>query len=215
MSDTLPELSLADFRTRLGPALGGDAVLPSRVVARAHAHYEQLRRWNAVHGLVGRNEGPEIVERHYAEALAARSLFDGRTQVLDIGSGGGFPGLLLATLDQEVTLVESRGKKAAFLRTAASQMGVEVTVLAERLDVPLPASLPEHVDHITLRAVRLEPRVWQALAARYDRARALVWAGPTAPALPAPWAPVTDIALPSGGGRRIAVYRVASNRDGI
>lgn len=186
----------------------GHSVAPT-LASRLAGHYDELRRWNRVHGLVGRNEGDGFVERHYAESLAALCDLEGRHRLLDIGSGGGFPGLVLAAArpDLDVCLVESRGKKAAFLRSAAERMGLDVTCLALRLERDLPAELPDQVDSLSLRAVKLPQPVWHSLASRYGPGvRALVWAGRTDPELPEVWQPLAARQLPSGGGRRLLAY---------
>ena len=86
-----------------------------------HAHYEELARWNSVVSLVGPAFSGEIFERHYAESLAALPLLPaGPFRLLDLGSGAGFPGLVLAAArpDCEVVLVEARERKWAFLQSA-------------------------------------------------------------------------------------------------
>lgn len=207
MRADLPSLEPQKLLSRLERSLG--TPVDAAVAARLSSHYAELRRWNRVHGLVGRNEAEDFVERHYAESLLGANYLDDRRRLLDIGSGGGFPGLVLAAArpDLDVWLVESRGKKAAFLRATAETMGLQATCLSCRVDRPLPAELPEQVDSISLRAVKLSLPVWQSLASRYGSGvSALVWAGPTDPELPEVWQLQHEQLLPSGGGRRLLVY---------
>ena len=203
MKPELPDLTEDDFGRRLREAYGEP--LDSDQIGRIYAHFRSLRRWDRVHGLVGRNEGDRVVERHYAEALAGRRWLQEAKGVLDIGSGGGFPGLILAAVvDAHFTLVESRSKKAAFLRMTAGQMGRDVTCLEDWLAVPLPESLPDAVDSVALRAVKLPAPVWTALAEKYGpETQALVWSGETPPELPESWALSDEIPLPSGGARKL------------
>lgn len=78
-----------------------------------------LQRWNRVTNLTSIRSEVEIVQRHFGESLfAAAAVATSATDLLDIGSGAGFPGLPIALVrpDTRVTLAESQGKKAAFLR---------------------------------------------------------------------------------------------------
>ncbi len=81
-----------------------------------------LARWNKQTNLTSINDPEEVVTRHFGESLfAARHLFPHlgvNRQVVDIGAGAGFPGLPLKIYDQSIslTLVESKNKKATFLR---------------------------------------------------------------------------------------------------
>lgn len=84
-------------------------------------------------------EPDRAVEVHIADSLAALDLATVRTagRIADLGSGGGFPGLVLAIArpEAEVTLVESVGKKAAFLARAAEDLGLpQVTVVPRRAE---------------------------------------------------------------------------------
>ena len=200
MRGRLPDLSgRAEMVDRLRRSLGPEADLPADLVERLLVHYRSLRRWNPVHGLIGRNEGEHIVARHYAESLVALPWLNPADAILDIGSGGGFPGLILAAAGMQAVLVESRAKKAAFLRATADAMGCSVTILEHRLGLPLSADLPETVDCVALRAVRLDTAVWEALAERYGPGlRALIWSGPSDPGLPMPWRCIGERSLPSG-----------------
>jgi 16S rRNA (guanine527-N7)-methyltransferase len=132
-----------------------------------------LLRWNARINLTAIREPEEIVTRHFGESLfSARHLFPGGVgpglrsgeagqgsdegiDLIDLGSGAGFPGLpiKLWVPDLRITLIESNQKKSTFLREvtrALTLMNVDV-VSARAEDFPTPASV------VTLRAVeRLE-----------------------------------------------------------
>ena len=79
-------------------------------------------------GFLGPNEGQRVVSRHLLEsaALIPYLLPDG--PVVDVGSGAGLPGLVLAALGREVVLVESQARRAGFLRRASSEIDVDVDV---------------------------------------------------------------------------------------
>jgi len=102
---------------------------------------ESLFRTSAHTNLVARNDLPEIVDKHVAPSVVpllaeeVRALPEG-TRVLDIGSGGGFPGAVLAGVrpSWDLTLVESIRKKAKFLADSTASWG-NVHVRAERAEM--------------------------------------------------------------------------------
>ena len=105
--------------------------------AEALARYlGEIRRWNRVHNLTAIT-GPEaMIRRHVIESLALRPLLAGK-RVADVGSGAGVPGIPLAIAepDRRFTLIESRGKRAAFLRHVQGVLGlVNVDVRHRRVE---------------------------------------------------------------------------------
>jgi 16S rRNA (guanine527-N7)-methyltransferase len=130
--DQLPELPLAYERALdrglevLGLSLGAEA---RQAIA---GHVRLLLAWNAAINLTAITDPEAVATRHVIDSLtAARSLVESES-LLDLGSGGGFPGLpLAATLPAaRVTLVDSVAKKAAFLEAAVAGAG-----LADRVSV--------------------------------------------------------------------------------
>ena len=100
-----------------------------------------LRAWNPKINLVSKQTLADLETRHFADSAQLLELAPpDATTWADLGSGGGFPGLVVAILAAEqrpalrVTLVESDQRKAVFLRTVAQRTGVPVTVLAERVE---------------------------------------------------------------------------------
>ena len=89
-------------------------------------HLELLRRWNARKPLTAESELPAMLVRHVLDSLVLRPFLNGR-RVLDVGSGGGFPGLPLAILEPERDwmLLDRRKWSAEFLRYAAGQLKLE------------------------------------------------------------------------------------------
>jgi len=122
-------------------------------------HLDLLLRWNQRVNLTAVRQPDEIVQRHFGESFfAARNLFSAewRGTVVDLGSGGGFPGVPIAIFAHaaKVTLIESNGKKAAFLRELTRTLNVaNVDVYAGRAEDWLRAPRPERVNVVTLRAV--------------------------------------------------------------
>lgn len=95
-----------------------------------------LEQWNRVHNLTGLRDREQLIERHLIESLALRDLVRGPAAA-DLGSGGGLPGvpLAIALPDVAFTLIESRRKRASFLRHVATTLGLpNVTVAHARAE---------------------------------------------------------------------------------
>lgn len=103
---------------------------------RLTAYETVLRKWQPRINLVGPSTLPDLWRRHFLDSAQLFPLLPEATRVLvDLGSGAGFPGLVLAILGvPEVHLVESDSRKAAFLREAARVAGVTVTVHNKRIE---------------------------------------------------------------------------------
>ena len=87
-----------------------------------------LVRWQKAINLVGRATIEDVWIRHVLDSAQLKPLIpDSAKTLADLGSGAGFPGLVVAALrpDLEVTLIESDARKAAFLGEAARRMGLE------------------------------------------------------------------------------------------
>jgi 16S rRNA (guanine527-N7)-methyltransferase len=121
-------------------------------------YLELLLRWNARMNLTAIRDEAGILSRHFVESIAcAQALPTGIATLLDFGSGAGFPGIPIALCRPEmvVTLAESQGKKAAFLREAVRVLGLSSAIHAGRAE-----TLPLRFDCVTLRAVdRMEEAV--------------------------------------------------------
>jgi len=116
----------------------------------------ELERWQRAKNLVSTATLDEVWTRHIADSL---QLFDHAPEArrwLDLGSGGGFPGLVLgirlAEVGGHIDLVESNARKCAFLRHAARLTGAAVTVHAARIEDAMPQFLGK-VDVVTARAL--------------------------------------------------------------
>ncbi|MGB6117055.1 MAG: 16S rRNA (guanine(527)-N(7))-methyltransferase RsmG [Mesorhizobium sp.] len=99
----------------------------------------EFRRWNARINLAAESTLPELWSRHILDSAQLLPLARGQLAWLDLGSGGGFPGAIMAILLAEtpgsgVTLVESNRKKAAFLQTVLAQNKAPARVVALRID---------------------------------------------------------------------------------
>ncbi len=103
---------------------------------RLTAYEAVLRKWQPKINLVGPSTLPDLWRRHFLDSAQLLPLLpEGARVLVDLGSGAGFPGLVLAILGvPEVHLVESDSRKAAFLREAARVAGVSVTVHNKRIE---------------------------------------------------------------------------------
>jgi 16S rRNA (guanine527-N7)-methyltransferase len=167
------------MRELLAPYVASFAV-PPELYARLNVYLDLLLRWNSRTNLTAVRDAEEIVTRHFGESLFAGVELSGRlaegATVLDIGSGAGFPGLPIQLLlpRLRMTLAESQGKKAAFLREAVRVLGVAVEVWPLRVEE---MAADRRFGAVTLRAVdrmdralveaerRLMPGGWLAVLA--------------------------------------------------
>ncbi|MGB9604329.1 MAG: 16S rRNA (guanine(527)-N(7))-methyltransferase RsmG [Bryobacteraceae bacterium] len=112
---------MSEFGRELCSAFACIGELDLGVVARLEQHYTLLLRWNRVLNLTRVTVLREAVRRHYCESLLlAKWLPDSTRSVLDVGSGAGFPGVVVAAYRPgvRVVLAERRRRKAAFLKEA-------------------------------------------------------------------------------------------------
>ena len=124
------------FAQLLRQGVAGIVELSPGQVEVLETHYQLLVRWNRTVNLTSIKRMEEAVERHYCESLfLGAHLPQGRFRIVDIGSGAGFPGFPVAVLRPEcsVTLIESRQRKAVFLREASRNLP-NVRVLARRAE---------------------------------------------------------------------------------
>ncbi len=107
------------------------------------------------HNLLSPRGLEELESRHFPEALDFATSLPAGPRLLDIGSGGGLPGLVIAIArpDLEVHLLEATGKKAHFLSEASADMDVPVTVHHGRAEELATGALAGGFDLVTARAV--------------------------------------------------------------
>lgn len=115
---------------------------------------ETLERWQKAINLIGRSTVADIWARHIADSAQLTPLIpDSAKTLADLGSGGGFPGLVIAALrpDLEITLIEADARKAAFLGEAARRM--ELARLPRIVIGRIEAVAPVEADVVTARAL--------------------------------------------------------------
>lgn len=118
---------------------------------------EILKQWQSVTHLVSANELPLIWNRHILDSIQLiRFLSKDTRQILDFGSGGGFPGVVLALLGNDfkwsVLLVESNARKVAFLRHVSRETDIPFDVIHSRVE-DLELSRINFPQYVTARAV--------------------------------------------------------------
>lgn len=115
-----------------------------------------LEKWTPRINLISKSTIPQIWTRHIQDSLQVYRMGPERfDHWVDLGSGGGFPGLVIAILAAEnqdqkrVSLVESDARKSAFLRTVLRETGVSAHVFCERIEV----LAPQKADVLSARAL--------------------------------------------------------------
>lgn len=152
----MPPYSPEDFASELNvsretfsrPALN----VSRETLGRLKLYVGLLQDWNSRHNLVSAASLEDVWRRHVLDsAQLVRLLPAGARTLVDLGSGAGFPGLILALLLEDelsVTLIEATAKKARFLTEVATRTGVAVQILHGRIEETPPAIF----DVITARA---------------------------------------------------------------
>ena len=110
--------------------------LPDGAEQKLLAHLALLDKWNRVYNLTAVRDAERMVSHHLLDSLAAVPYFLGES-VLDVGSGGGLPGIPLAIArpDVQVTLIDSIAKKTAFLLQAKAELGLaNLNVVTSRVE---------------------------------------------------------------------------------
>jgi 16S rRNA (guanine527-N7)-methyltransferase len=122
------------LRARLDAGLVGlRQPLPESTVGALLDYVALLSRWNAAYNLTAVRDPAEMITRHLVDSLAIVPYVTGET-LADLGSGAGLPGIVLAIVapERKVTVVDSNGKKARFLREAARSLKLANVSVAEK-----------------------------------------------------------------------------------
>ena len=133
----------------------GRLVVSRETFDRLKTFESSIVKWNPKINLVSKSSLADVWTRHIVDSVQVWEAARVGTNWFDLGSGGGFPGLFIAALMAEhspggkVTLVESDKRKSAFLRSAAREMSLDVTVISERIEsIP-----PAQADVLSARAL--------------------------------------------------------------
>lgn len=136
-------------------ALGLGAALANPLLA----YLALLQRWNQTYNLTAIRDPHEMLVKHLLDSLAMHAHLEGIDTLADLGTGAGLPGIPLAIVlpQLQVTLVESNGKKARFLREVVRQLQLGNVKVAESRIEALDA--PGQFDAITARALATLPLI--------------------------------------------------------
>ena len=179
-------LSLRPALAEVCQALG--LAIEDTALDRLLAYLALLQRWNATYNLTAVRDPAEMLTQHLADCLAVvgplrRQLGAAASRrLLDVGSGGGLPGVVLAVLEPAwaVTCVDTVGKKAAFIRQVAVELGLRnlsaehARVEALKLppfDLITSRAFASLADFVSLTGHLLAPAgVWAAMKGRTPEA---------------------------------------------
>ena len=144
------QISTRDIDSAITAA--GLKALSAEASDRLIAYLHLLVRWNSRLNLTAVREPLEIIHRHLIESIQCAQSLPPAAALLDFGSGAGLPGIPIAIVrpDIRVTLGESQGKKAAFLREAVRVLSLPSEVYDGRIENMPPGRV---FDVVTLRAV--------------------------------------------------------------
>jgi 16S rRNA (guanine527-N7)-methyltransferase len=205
---TLPATRIAEL---LQPFLDTDQLTDNNnLIGQLEAYLDLLVRWNARTNLTAIRDPEQMVTRHFGESLFTAQALSPRltsgATLLDFGSGAGFPGLPIQLYrpDLKVTLAESQGKKASFLREAIRTLNLTTEVWSSRVEA-MPAG--KTFDCVTLRAVDNMEAALPAAASRASTPGCIaILAGsePTPP--PTPTTPET-LPLPKSTQTFLYLYK--------
>lgn len=180
-----------DFQTRLARrATKSGLFLTDELSARLTAYYELLARWNRKINLTALDDPDEAIDRLLLEpVVAARHFRSPDLRLLDVGSGGGSPAIpmKLAAPGMQLTMVEVKARKSAFLREAVRHLSLtNTTVETSRYEELLARpELLETFDVVSMRAVRVEARVLGTLQAFLKPGGSIfLFRGPSGPPAP-------------------------------
>lgn len=136
--------------------MSADLNVSRETIERLKIFDATLRKWNPRINLVSKSTIPDLWSRHILDSIQVFEATEQQTgHWVDIGSGGGLPGVIVAICAAEkapelnVTLIESDQRKSAFLRTAARECGVKINVISERIE----AAEPQFADVLSARAL--------------------------------------------------------------
>ncbi|MCU6434349.1 16S rRNA (guanine(527)-N(7))-methyltransferase RsmG [Undibacterium sp. Jales W-56] len=116
------------------------------------AYLALLSKWNSVYNLTSIRDPREMVRQHVLDSLSAAPAFKNARNVLDVGAGGGLPGMILAIAypDIRISMIDTVSKKTAFLNQAKTELGLRnVTVYTNHVES---LQVVDKFDVITSRA---------------------------------------------------------------
>lgn len=147
-------------------------------------YHAMLLDWNTRMDLTAVLTTAEMIDRHYVDSASplAYGMIPPNAQIIDVGTGAGFPGIPLAILrgDVQVTLLDALQKRCAFLQAVVTELSLPCTVLHKRAeDAGRDATLREGFDVVVSRAVAPLPTLLEyTLPLAKVGGKTLAWKGP-------------------------------------
>jgi 16S rRNA (guanine527-N7)-methyltransferase len=160
-----PEIDPLALLTEGAASLGLE--LTPGTLGHLQTYLEELKLWNAKINLTGLKTDRDIIIKHFLDSLAVLPFLDAASSLVDLGSGAGFPGMVmkLARPHLALTLVEARQKKAAFLEYLASRFRLTgVEVVQTHLTPHLARQWEPKVAAVVSRAAFILPRLLELAA---------------------------------------------------
>jgi 16S rRNA (guanine527-N7)-methyltransferase len=203
-----------------------DLPLDPDALTRLTAFLELLETWNRRTHLTGDRDPSRLVRRHLADSMVPSLVLPESGLVVDIGSGGGFPGIVLGCLrpDLDLTLIESRRRRASFLREAIRHVHLPCvrTFEGRAEDLAEDPAVARRAKVVIARALRLDAFMPLALplvapdgiVVAMQTPRAVAGASATAAALGFELSEVRRYRLPDGDSRALLLF-VARRARGV
>lgn len=135
--------------------LGTDLNVSRETLERLEVFVRLLEKWNPKINLVAKSTLPEVWTRHIHDSAQVFDTVDVKGSWVDIGSGGGFPGIVCAILasekqpDVQFSCIESDKRKCVFLRTAVRECGINCKIISDRIE----HAEPQNANILTARAL--------------------------------------------------------------
>ena len=134
----VPPLADQELRSQLDAGIQALRLsLDQQQVDKLLAYLKLLSKWNSVYNLTSVRQPAEMVRQHLLDSLATAPAFAQAPSILDVGSGGGLPGLVLAIVypHTRIALIDTVHKKTAFLKQVKAELGLDnVTVYTSRVE---------------------------------------------------------------------------------
>ncbi|MDH3348631.1 MAG: 16S rRNA (guanine(527)-N(7))-methyltransferase RsmG [Desulfobulbaceae bacterium] len=174
--------SLADIEILLRKGLDALSIpIANEYLSQLSVYVSELHKWNRRMNLIAKNTTvAESVEKHFLDSLTLlpviRQYKNESMTLLDVGTGAGFPGLVLkaACPELEVTLVEPREKRSIFLKHIIRTLGLsKVQVISSRIEDDAIAIPQGGYSFITSRAVA-EPNIFLPMISRFTTEKTII-----------------------------------------
>ena len=175
------------------------------------AYFDLLLRWNRTINLTALGDSVEGIDRLLLEPLAAARHLPGGRRLLDVGSGGGSPAIPLALGSgaSRLAMVESRSRKAAFLREAVRHLGLQAEVHTERIEtLCLSNDFGKAWDIVSARGIRVDSPLLAAVSAALTPEGILALFVSKPVVLPAPFKGLSPVQLLRGAESYLIEARI-------